>query len=616
VKAVRDELYEYYQRERDFLLQMGSNFAEKYPKIAGRLLLESGGSQDPHVERLLEGFALLAARVHLKIDDEFPEITEALLNVLYPHYLRPIPSMSVGQFHLDPEQGKLTTGLLIPRGTVLRTQRVADAPCKFETCYDTRLWPFSVSAAQWTTPDRLRPPVRVPDAAACLRVELTCLPDVTFDKLELASLQFALHGDAALQHTLYELLCNNCIQILFRDPSAGPKTAPHALDVAGLRPMGFSEDEALLPYSKRSFTGYRLLQEYFSFPDKFFFFELGGLADGPLHGVKDKAEIVFFFSPFELPDRHQKLEVGVTQGTIRLGCTPVINLFHQSAEPILLTQTRHEYPVVPDVRRRHAAEVFSIDEVLITNPQSREITALEPLYSYRHSPEGKRAQVFWYAKRRPSIVKSDDGTDVFLSLADLSGRPLLPDSDTVTVRCTCSNRDLPARLVFGNPAGDFEAEGIASLKRVTALRKPTAALRPPIGSEAMWRLISHLSLNYLSLVDEGRDALREILKLYNFSDLPELRKQISGIALVDSRRHFARVVSENGISFVRGTRINIQFDEENFGGGGVYLFAKVLEFFLGLYASMNSFTQLVATTRQRKEVLREWPPRAGQAILI
>ncbi len=613
---MRDELFEYYSRERDFLLQMGSNFAEKYPKIAGRLLLESGGSQDPHVERLLEGFALLAARVHLKIDDEFPEITEALLNSLYPHYLRPIPSITVAQFQLDPEQGKLTTGLLVPRGTVLRTQRIADAPCKFQTCYDTRLWPFNVSAAQWTTPDRLQPSVRVPGAAACLRLELTCLPDVTFDKLELGSLQFALHGDAALQHTLYELLCNNCIEILLRNPAAGPQSAPRALDVAALRPMGFSESEALLPYSKRSFMGYRLLQEYFAFPDKFFFFDLEGLSPGLLEGFKDKAEIVFFISPFELPQRHQKLEVGVIPGAIRLGCTPVINLYYQSAEPILLTQTRHEYPVIPDARRRHAAEVFSVDEVLVTNPQSREVIALEPLYSYRHSPEGKRADVFWYAKRRASIVKSDEGTDVFISLADLSGRPLLPDSDTLTVRCTCSNRDLPARLTFGNPAGDFEAEGVASLKRVTALKKPTSTLRPPIGSEAMWRLVSHLSLNYLSLVDEGRDALREILKLYNFSDLPELRKQIAGISRLDSRRHFARVVSENGISFVRGTRINIEFDEENFGGGGVFLFAKVLEYFLGLYASMNSFTQLVATTRQRKEGLREWPPRAGQAILI
>ncbi|MGH9405562.1 MAG: type VI secretion system baseplate subunit TssF [Terriglobia bacterium] len=613
---MRDELFEYYGRELDFLRQMGANFAEKYPKIASRLLLEADGSKDPHVERLIEGFAFLAARVHLKVDDEFPEITEALLNTLYPHYLRPIPSMSVAQFHLDPEQGKLTTGLVIPRGSILRTQRVADSPCKFQTCYDTRLWPFAVSEAQWGTPDRLQPPIRVRDAAAFLRVELTCLPDVAFDKLEMSSLQFALHGDTALQHMLYELLCNNCSHIFARNPSAGPKAQPCSLDRDLLRPMGFSEDEALLPYPKRSFVGYRLLQEYFAFPEKFFFFELGGLGAALFDGFKEKMELIFFFSPFELADRQQKLEVGVTPGTVRLGCTPVINLFRQSAEPILLDQTRHEYAVVPDARRRYAAEIFSVDEVLITNPQSHEVTALEPLYSYRHSPEAKGAQVFWYAKRRPSVQKGDEGTDVFISLADLSCRPVLPDSDTLTVRCTLSNRDLPSRLPIGNQSGDFEAEGVPSIKSIVALKKPTAPVRPPIGSRAMWRLVSHLSLNYLSLVEEGRDALTEILRLYNLADSIDLRRQIEGITRVQSQRHFARVISEHGISFVRGTQVNVEFDEEHFAGGGVYLFAKVLEVFLGLYASMNSFSQLVATTRQRKETLHEWPPRAGQSILM
>lgn len=612
---MRDELYDYYESELAFLHQMGANFAEKYPKVAARLLLDPDGSKDPHVERLLEGFAFLAARVHLKVDDEFPEITESLLGLLYPHYLRPLPSMSIAQFHLDPEQGKLTTGLTIPRGSTLRTQRVADAPCKFRTCYDATLWPFSVTEAQWGTPDRLQPPIRVRDAAAFLRVELTCLPDITFEKLEMGSLTFGLHGDAALQNTLYELLSNNCVQIAVRDPAAGPKAMPRMMEASSLRPMGFTEDEALLPYPRRSFMGYRLIQEYFSFPDKFFFFELGGFSPALLGGYKDKIEIIFFISQFELAERQQKLEVGVAAGAIRLGCTPVLNLFSQTADPILLDQKRTEYAVVPDARRRYAAEVFSVDEVVITNPQSHETTVLEPLYSFRHSSEGKKSQVFWHSRRRQSTVKNDEGTEVYLSFADLSGRPARPDSDTVTARCTCSNRDLPARLTFGNPAGDFEVEGIPSIKRVIALRKPTPALRPPVGRGALWRLVSHLSLNYLSLVEDGRDALKEILKLYNFSNMLDLGKQIEGIKDVNSRRHFAPVVSENGISFVRGTHVTIDFDEEHYAGGGVYLFARVLEHFLGLYASLNSFTQLAATTRQRREALHEWPPRAGQAIL-
>ena len=214
---MRDELLEYYERELTYLRQMGAEFSEKYPKVASRLLLDPNRCEDPHVERFIEAFAFLAARVHLKIDDEFPEITEALLSVLYPHYIRPIPSSTIVQFHLDPEQGKLSTGLPIPRGSMLYSQPVDGYPCKFKTCFDTTLWPLKVSSTQWVTPDRLRPAVKSQDAVAALRLDLECFPDVSFEKLELSSLRFYLNGESSLIHTLYELLCNNCTQILIRD---------------------------------------------------------------------------------------------------------------------------------------------------------------------------------------------------------------------------------------------------------------------------------------------------------------------------------------------------------------------------------------------------------------
>ena len=310
------------------------------------------------------------------------------------------------------------------------------------------------------------------------------------------------------------------------------------------------------------------------------------------------------------------LETGVSTKTFRLNSSPVINLFPLTAEPILLDQTRYEYMVVPDARRRNALEIFSVDEVLSSNPQTQEIRYYEPFFSYRHSALQEKKQMFWNATRRPSGRINDEGTEIWLSLADLSGRPVHPEVDALTVRCTCSNRDLPAKLSFGREQGDFELEGASAIKRIVALRKPTATLRPPMGKELLWRLISQLSLNYLSLVEEGKEALQEILRLYNFSDSTFLEKQIAGIMRVGSQKHFARVVSENGISFVRGSRVEIEMDEEQSVGGGVYLFAAVLECFLGLYASMNSFSQLVVRTPQRKEVLKQWPPRAGHTILL
>jgi len=610
---MRDDLLDYYERELTYIRKMAIQFAAKYPKIASRLQLEPDKCEDPHVERILEGFSFLAARVHLKIDDEFPEITEALMSVVYPQFVRPIPSMSIVEFQLDQDKGKVTTGFPIARGSTLYSRPVNGVPCKFRTCYDTTLWPLAVNAAEWKTPDRLRPIIPGANAAAALRLELQCLPDVVFPKLGSSSLRFYLNGESGVVNTLYELLCANLLKIVIRDPSPGSKVRPVTLPASALKAVGFEEDEGVLPYSSRSFLGYRLLQEYFTFPEKFLFLDLNGLDEVWPAGFKDRAEIIFLISAFE-PDYQQRMELGVSSRTFRLGCCPIINLFEQTAEPILLSQRKHEYSIVPDVRRPNAVEVFSVDEVAILNPQTREIVKFEPFYSFRHGRE--KQDTFWLGTRRPSLRPHDDATAVSISLCDLTQRPLYPDSDALTVRLTCTNRDLPARLPFGNEEGDFELEANASLKRIVALHKPTAPIRPPMGKSVMWRLISQLSLNYLSLVENGVEALQHILELYNFTDSPVGRKIIAGLVEVKSERHFARVVSNTEISFARGTRVKMLLDEEQFVGNGVYLFASVMEYFLGLYCTLNSFSQLVVSTRQRKETLHEWPPRAGRKVLM
>lgn len=612
---MRDDLLLYYERELTYMRQMGAEFAEKYPKIASRLLLEPDRCEDPHVERLLEGFAFLAARIHLKVDDEFPEITQGLLNTLYPHYVRPIPCMTVVEMSVDPEQGKQSAGMTIPRDTLLYSRRVNNMACKFQTCYDTTLWPVTLKSAEWKTPDRLSPVIKNPDCAAVFSLQFQLLPDVRMEQLNLDSLRFYLQGESALVHSLYELLLNNCFEILLRNPKN--RTArPIALAPSMLRPVGFAQDEGLLPYSRRSFLGYRLLQEYFSFPEKFFFLDIGGLEAMRQAGFEDSFEVVFQIGKFDQPERQQSLEVGVSTKTIRLNCVPIVNLFQQTAEPILVSHQRHEYPVVADVRRQAAMEVFAIEDVVSTRPNSTEVIQFEPFYSYRHATLRDASKTFWLATRRESARVNDTGTDVFLSLIDLSGRPLVPNVDTLTVRCLCTNRDLPSRLSFGLETGDFEIEGFSTIKKIVALRKPTNSVPPPVGRGLLWRLISHLSLNYLSLVSDGKEALQEILKLYNFSNSAYLEKQILGIEAVRSEPRFARILSDTGISFVRGVRVHVELDEEQFVGGGVYLFASVLERFLGLYAAMNSFSELAVSTKQRREVMREWPPRAGDAILL
>jgi type VI secretion system protein ImpG len=607
---MRDELLNYYERELTFLRQMGAEFAEKYPKVASRLLLEPDRCEDPHVERLIEASALLAARVHMRLDDDFPEITQSLLNVVYPHYTRPVPSLSVAEFMT--REGSMTTKVDVPRGAALYSKPIDGMPCRFRTCFDTDVWPLRISETQWMALDRLDPPLRAPEAASVLRVKIDCWPDVRLAELPLKSLRFYLNGEAPLVHSLYELLCNNCISIVLRDPQPRFRSRPIELIRDALRPVGFADDESLLPYTKRSFKGYRLLQEYFAFPEKFFFLDLFGMDALAYGGFQNSFEILFLISPFERADRQQLLEVGVTPRTLRLGCSPIVNLFSHTAEPIQLDKTQFEYPVVPDFRHVRDMDIFSIDEVLCTYEESGETVPFEPFFSFRHASSQKGA-TFWNATRRGSEGRQQES--MWLSLVDLSGRPLSLDLDTITARCMCSNGDLPSRLPFGDERGDFTLEEGSAIDRVIAIRKPTAVIRPAVGREALWRLISHLSLNYLSLVEDGREALQEMLQLYHHS-ASNLDQQIEGIAGLKSERKFARVIGDHGISYVRGVRVEMELDETRFVGGGVYLFASVMEQFLAQYVSMNSFSQLAVRTRQRKDLVREWAPRTGNRILM
>lgn len=614
---MQDDLLLYYERELTYLRKLGAEFASKYPKVAARLQLEASKTEDPHVERLLEGFAFLTARVHRRLDDDFPEISEALLEMLHPQMVRPLPAMCIVDMPLDPAQGRLPEGYHVPRGSILQSQPVGGVPCSFRTVYDTTLWPLTIASAEWTSPDRVGAGPHGRDAVGAMRLEVRAFEGVKLHDLTIDALRLHLAGDSSVIDTLYEILLNNAVQVVVRNPDR-PNAPPVLLGPGAIEAVGFGPDQHMLPYPTRTFAGFNLLLELFAFPAKFRFVDITGFGAAlRTLGATNRVEIGILVSQFERADRRQALELDLSAKSFRTSATPAVNLFEQIAEPILLTERSYEHVVVADARRRLEVEVWSVDKVTLVEHETRESRVVYPLYSHSHGADAGASNMYWSVARRASAWRTDRGTDLFLSFSDLSGTLRTPDVDVASLRVTCFNGDLPSRLPFGvDERGDFELLSGGPIQRITCVVNPTKSIQPALGKALLWRMISSLSLNHLSLGDGTPNALQELLRLHNIGNGLSAERQIDGLIGVKSSPAFARVAADHGITFARGRRIELEFDEEQFPGGGMFLFASVLERFLALYASMNSFTKVAVQSKQRRRPVVEWPARAGWRALL
>lgn len=596
MQASGEGLLHYYLEELSYLREMGSRFAQTYPKVAARLELQPDECPDPHVERLIESFAFLAARIQSDLDSDFPEIAAELLNVLYPHYLCPVPSMAVARFEVDPERGRLTTGYEVPRQTRLFAHSEEGEVCHLRTCYPVTLWPVEITAAELTSPDPYEFLRSSDGAASVLRLRLESRAE-PFGKLELDRLRLYLHGDPVLVHRLYELLFDATRRVAVLPEGAA---APFYLDEGALQPVGFGEDEEVIPYPRCSHPAYRLLQEHFTFPEKFHFADVRGL-----RGRASGTAVDLLFLLDRVPPR---LTLG--PDTFALGCTPVINLFPRTSEPIRIDHRALEYRLVADSRRERTTEIHSILSLSGSSDPADGARAYAPFYSFTHDMAAAGQRAFWHARRIASTRPGMGGTDLLLSFRDLDFRPALPPDETVFAHLLCTNRGL---------AGELPAEAVLMTdevlpaRRVACLKKPTRPIDPPLGGQGLWRLVSHLSLNHLSL-DAGQEslrALREILGLYCSSDSPAARRQIQGIHSMFRRQVVRRMGDVASKGFCRGTEVTLTFDERQYVGSSAFLLAAVLSRFLGLQASVNSFTQLVTRRVGREGDWKRWPPMAG-----
>jgi type VI secretion system protein ImpG len=608
-------LLEAYNRELHYLRDLGGEFAAEFPKVAGRLGIESQECADPYVERLLESFAFLTARIQLKMDAEFPAFTQQLLHMVYPHALAPVPSMAVVQLAPHMAERALLDGFRVQRGAVLRSPcSGSETVCEFRTSHDVVLWPLELVAAEYTA---FLADLGVPrlSAKSTLRLRLRCAPGLTIDQLALDRLPLFLRGGDEIAMRLYELAMAHTVGIVTR-PEGTATT--QVLDQGGVNPVGFDDDQALLPYGPRSFQGYRLLQEYFAFPQRFLSFELTGLGKAVRAAHAAEIELAVVFDQLD-----PRLEKSVSAAQLALFCTPAVNLFPRRADRMTLDHGANDVHVVPDRTRPMDFEVHSVTEVVGFGSAGESKQDFLPFYATAdHVSDGRRA--YYTSTRKPRVLSTKQriqgarssylGSEVFLSLVDPEQAPYGSHLRQLAISTLCSNRDLPLRLAVGQGPSDFTLEANAPVLAVRCVAGPTPP-RPPCNDGAeTWQLISHLSLNYLSLADDsaggGASALRELLELYGDRADPIIRRQIEGVRAVSSHSIVRRVPLPGPAAFARGTEVILTCDERAFEGLGAFLLGAVLERFFSRYAAISSFCETVLCTVQRGEIMR-WPARLG-----
>lgn len=617
-----ERLLRAYDRELRFVRETGAEFASAYPKIAGRLGLSGTECADPYVERLLEGFAFLAARVRLKLDAEYPRFTDALLDAVCPHYLTPLPSMGVAHLRIDENEPGLAEGVTLPRGSPLRGQlgRGDQTACEFRTAQPVRLLALRVEDAGYHTRD-LRA-IGAPTTAkerAVLRLRFRTTAGVPLKALALDEpLRLFLAGPDEKPFVIYRQIFSRALRVLARPE--GAQRWHEVPAAAGIAQPGFEPDEALLPDSPRSFDGYRLLREYFAFPRRFLFADLANLAPAAEESPATALDVLITLSETE-PD----LEDGVSASDFLLHCVPVVNAFPKRLDRVPVSDTAEEHHVVADRTRVEDFEVHTITSVLGYSDPSRPDVVFRPLYEA--TAFAPRDGAYYALHRRPRLrsVREDrgglpgkrrssyTGSEVFLSLVDQRNAPFRRDLRHLGVEAICTNRDLPIHMPVGIGRTDLLSEIGSGVGEIRFVAGPT----PPRPSDAhgpgAWRILSHLRLNYLSLADsdpeQGAAALRSLIALYADPARPETLRQAEGLRSIRAEPIVRRVPGPGPITFGRGMSVDLEVDHAAFEGIGPFLLGCVLDRFLGAYVSINSFTQLRLAS-QKGEIAR-WSPRMG-----
>ncbi|MCA1856361.1 type VI secretion system baseplate subunit TssF [Massilia oculi] len=618
-------LLRYYSQELQHLREMGGEFAQAYPKIAGRLGLDGFECADPYVERLLEGFSFLAARVQMKIDAEFPRFTQHLAELVYPQFLAPTPSMAVVQLQPDLGNPALQKGFRVPRGSAMRSVlgKGDNTACEYRSAHALTLWPVELLEARFFTIGGLQAGVQLPPAAkAGIRLRLrTSAP--AFRDLPLDCLGLHLRGADALPLRIYELLLG-AIEGVLVTPVARPAAWHVLLPKTALRARGFQDEDALLPGARRSFAGYRLLQEYFAFPQRYQFVDLCGLQAALRRCPEQEVELTIL-----LRQGDAQLEKTLDASHLALHCTPVVNLFERRADRINLTGEQFEYHVLVDRTRPLDYEVYSVESVTGYGSGPEAEQGFRPFYTARDLAGGDAAQAYFQVRREPRMLSQRQrrdgprssyvGSETFVAIVDAAQAPYSSALRQLGLGVLCTNRDLPLAMPIGTGKTDFILDAGAPVSAVRCVAGPSQPLPSFAEGSATWRLLNHLSLNYLSLLDtdaeQGAVALRELLALYCAPADLHGQRQVEGLRSVSAKAVTRRMPSPGPITFGRGIEISLLFDDAAFEGSNAFLLGAVLSEFFTEYVSVNAFTETVVRTLARGPIMR-WPARGGACAIL
>jgi type VI secretion system protein ImpG len=609
-----DDLLPYYERELGIFRQYTRQFAARYPKTAGKLLIAGESSEDPHVERLIQSFALLTARVSRRLENDYSKFTESMLESLYPHYLRPLPSYSIVQIGGRDREVPDTVSILA-RGSMLHSVPVQGVTCQFRTAYDVTLAPVAVSKVEFA-------PV-FNDASQAMRMPLGVTSSVTiviestgdgfdFGSGVLNNLRVFVDGDSSLRAALIDTLFMRTVGAYVQQ---GLSTAWDALKRVPLNLVGLDDDEAMLPFPSRSNPAFRLLTEYFSYPEKFNFIDIDLTEVAPMLPEKCRRfTLQFALAGLRSDANEARILASLSSKNLLLGCAPVINLFEKRGVPVQLTHTSPDYPLLVDPTNAAGYEINAVNSVRLVRESElgNSITEFSPLYSVRHGDrvtEGRGN--YWLIRRDEATATVSPGHEVRIALIDAMFSPSSRDTSTILTELTCSNRDLPSQLRYGHARGDLTSEAVPTSMPVRLLRKPTPPYRFGTSKRDHQRLISHLTLNYSALTQAGLADFKEMLRLYDLPDSATSQRQISGIVGLDHGTVRAWMPTVPVSSLMPGIGIRMALDEAAFVGSGIYVFARIMDRYLALNRQLNCFTQLeIVSGTTGKEILK-CPPRCA-----